>query len=132
MTEKFLFDLHLTKSKNTAAVQVAEKLGFSNLDHYFSQFFFPDSKEKNRRFRNDLSLALGSLEISPLEMASAFSAFGNEGRIVRPFLIRRILNPQGKVIYTNENKDEFDLKVPNERKVLKPDTSEVILSSVKG
>ena len=121
----------LTKSKNTAAVQVAEKLGFSNLDHYFSQFFFPDSKEKNRRFRNDLSLALGSLEISPLEMASAFSAFGNEGRIVRPYLIRRILNPQGKVIYTNENKDEFDLKVPNERKVLKPDTSEVILSLLK-
>ncbi|NCN10694.1 MAG: carboxypeptidase [Leptospira sp.] len=121
----------LTKSKNTAAVQVAEKLGFSNLDHYFSQFFFPDSREKNKRFRNDLSLALGTLEISPLEMASAFSAFGNEGRIVRPYLIRKITDPSGKVIYTNEKKDEFDLKVDEERKVLKPDTSEVILSLLK-
>ena len=121
----------LTKSKNTAAVQVAEKLGFSNLDHYFSQFFFPDSREKNKRFRNDLSLALGTLEISPLEMASAFSAFGNEGRIVRPFLIRKITDPSGKVIYTNQNKDEFDLKVDEERKVLKADTSEVILSLLK-
>ncbi|WCL49864.1 transglycosylase domain-containing protein [Leptospira sp. GIMC2001] len=121
----------LVKSKNTAAVQIAEKLGYSQLDHYFSQFFFPDSAEKSKRFRNDLSLALGSLEISPLEMASAFTSFANEGKVLRPYLVKRILNPNGKVIYSYKNRDEFDLKVPEERSVIKPDSAEVILSLLK-
>lgn len=121
----------LTKSKNTAAVQIAEKLGYSQLDHYFSEFFFPDSKEKSKRFRNDLSLALGSLELSPIEMASAFSAFANEGKVKRPILVRRILNPEGKVIYQAKGNDEFNLKVPEERMVIKPDAAEVMLSLLK-
>lgn len=121
----------LKKSKNTAAVQIAEKLGYSNLDHYFSLFFFPDSAEKSKRFRNDLSLSLGSLEISPLEMASAFSGFANQGKVLRPHLIRQVTNKEGVVIYKKDNHDEFNLKVPEERTVIKPDTSEVILSLLK-
>lgn len=121
----------LTQSKNTAAVQIAEKLGYASLEQYFTDFFFPDSQEKNRRFRNDLSLALGSLELSPLEMASAFSSFLNEGKILRPYLVKRILSPNGKVIYERTDRDEFDLKVPQERSVIKPDTAEVMLSLLK-
>ncbi|MCC5816768.1 MAG: transglycosylase domain-containing protein [Leptospira sp.] len=121
----------LAQSKNTAAVQIAEKLGYSQLDHYFGSFFFPDSAEKNKRFRNDLSLALGSLEISPLEMASAFSSFSNEGKIQKPYLIKKITNQSGEVIFERGNHDEFDLKIPNERSVIKPDTAEVVLSLLK-
>jgi len=121
----------LVKSKNTAAVQVAEKLGTSNLDFYFSMFFFPDKIEKSRRFRNDLSLALGSLELSPLEMASAYSAFLNEGKIFRPYLIRRIIHPDGHIIYESGKQDEFQLGVPQERVVVSPDTAEVMLSLLK-
>jgi penicillin-binding protein 1A len=121
----------LVKSKNTAAVQIAEKLGYNQLDAYFAQFFFPDPEEKKKRFRNDLSLALGSLELSPLEMASAYSAFLNEGKITRPFLVRKIIDPSGNLVYSSGNHDEFDLKVPTERTVIKQDTSEVILSLLK-
>jgi len=121
----------LIRSKNTAAVQVAERLGSEKIDKYYSLFFFPDAKEKERRFRNDLSVSLGTLEISPLEMAIAFGAFSNDGKIIRPVLVKRILDNSGKVIYTGENKDEFHLKIPQERTVISPDASEVIVSIMK-
>ncbi|MBE7412599.1 MAG: transglycosylase domain-containing protein [Leptospiraceae bacterium] len=121
----------LIRSKNTAAVQVAEKLGSEGIDKYYSLFFFPDTKEKQKRFRNDLSVSLGTLEISPLEMAIAFGAFSNDGKIVRPTLIKKITDNTGKIIYTKENKDEFNLKIPKERNVISPDASEVIVSIIK-
>ncbi len=121
----------LIKSKNTAAVQVAEKLGFNGIEKYFTKFFFPDSGEKKSRFRGDLSLALGTLEISPLEMASAFTAFLNQGTIKSPHLIKRISNSRGVVIYQINDIDEFKLKLPTERQVIRPDTAEVMISLLK-
>lgn len=119
----------LLKSKNTAAVQVAEKLGIHGMEKYFSAYFFPDKIRKATRFRSDLSLALGSLELSPLEMAQAYSAFLNKGKIHRPFLIKKIVSPEGMVIY--QSSDEFDLGYPEERTVIRPDTAEIMLSLLK-
>lgn len=121
----------LIKSKNTAAVQVAERLGYSGIENYFTKFFFPNAGEKKARFRGDLSLALGTLEISPLEMASAFTAFVNQGTVKRPFLIRKITNSRGMVLYDLKDMDEFKLKLPNERQVIRPDTAEVMISLLK-
>jgi len=122
----------LIKSKNTAAVQIAEKMGLGVLDKYFMRFFFPDPKERKERMRSDLSVALGSLELSPLEMASAFTAFVNEGTIKRPFLIRKIINNSGEVIYSNKDMiDEFKLHVPEERQAIRPDSAEVITSLLR-
>lgn len=118
----------LVKSKNTAAVQIAERLGMQKIDYYFTKFFFPNEKEKKERFRPDLSVALGSLEISPLEMATAFSGFVNLGSIKRPYLIQRIRNARGEVLYEVGGLDEFKMKTPLERQVLRPDTAEVMIS----
>ena len=46
-----------------------------------------------------LSLALGSGEIPPLEMAGAFGALANGGRYIQPYAIRRIEDRQGNVLY---------------------------------
>jgi penicillin-binding protein 1A len=120
----------LMKSKNTVAVQIAESIGLSLVSKYFERFFFPDKSEYVKRYREDLSVSLGSIELSPLEMASAYSAFANDGMIKRPFLIKRILSSKGKVLYSHENSDEFQLKVPDERKAIEPDTAEVMLSLI--
>ncbi|TGL22025.1 carboxypeptidase [Leptospira levettii] len=121
----------LVKSKNTAAVQVAERLGSSGIEKYFTKFFFPNEAEKKNRFRGDLSLALGTLEISPLEMASAFTSFVNQGTIKRPYLIQRIKNSKGNVLYEVGGSDEFKLKLPEERQVIRPDTAEVMISLLR-
>lgn len=122
----------LAKSKNTIAVQIGERLGLPNIEKYYSSFFFPDPAEKSKRYRGDLSVTLGSLEISPLEMASAYGNFSNDGIIKRPLLIKRILNKEGKEIYNSSSFDEFNLKVPEERRVISPETAEVMVSLMKG
>jgi penicillin-binding protein 1A len=122
----------LAKSKNTIAVQIGERMGLANLEKYYSAFFFPDPVEKSKRYRNDLSVTLGSLEISPLEMATVFGNFSNDGIIKRPYLISRVLNQEGKEIYKHLDRDEFQLKIPEERRVIASDTAEVMVSLMKG
>lgn len=122
----------LAKSKNTIAVQIGERMGLPNLEKYYSAFFFPDPNEKNKRYRNDLSVTLGSLEISPIEMAAVYGNFSNDGIIKRPYLITKILNQEGKEIYKYLDRDEFQLKIPEERRVIAPDTAEVMVSLMKG
>ena len=118
----------IVRSKNIPAIRAAQLLGMARLSNQFRKFYFPRRSEFDRRFRYDDTVAIGSLEMSPLEMAVAFGAFGNNGVIRRPFLIRRVLDEEGKVIYTGLDRDEFGLHVPLSRKALPGDTAEVIAS----
>lgn len=47
------------------------------------------------------SLALGTSPISPLELASAYGVFANQGIYNKPISILKIVNKQGKTIYEN-------------------------------
>ncbi|HEX2152681.1 MAG TPA: transglycosylase domain-containing protein [Acidimicrobiia bacterium] len=48
------------------------------------------------------SLVLGTSEVSTLEMASAYSTFATQGLLAEPFLISRILDSEGNVIYEHQ------------------------------
>ncbi|TBL72737.1 transglycosylase domain-containing protein [Paenibacillus thalictri] len=52
------------------------------------------------------SLALGTFPVSPLEMASAFGVFANQGTRVEPTAILRITDASGKVLYEAAPKQE--------------------------
>jgi membrane peptidoglycan carboxypeptidase len=47
------------------------------------------------------SIALGTGEVSPLEMASAFSVFATEGTFAKPFAILKIEDKNGNVFYNS-------------------------------
>jgi penicillin-binding protein 1A len=49
--------------------------------------------------QTDPSMALGAVEVSPLEMAAAYDAFANGGFKVTPYGIERIRSADGKVLY---------------------------------
>ncbi len=49
-----------------------------------------------------LSIALGTMEVSLLEVVSAFSVFPNEGIRVEPFFIKKIVNRDGEVLYEHK------------------------------
>ncbi|HET9424794.1 MAG TPA: PBP1A family penicillin-binding protein [Gemmatimonadaceae bacterium] len=44
------------------------------------------------------SIALGALEVTPLELVTAYAPFGNGGYRVKPRLVTRIIAPDGKVL----------------------------------
>lgn len=50
-------------------------------------------------------MALGAVEVSPLEMAGAYAAFSNGGRRAETHGITRIRTPQGRVIYQRQAED---------------------------
>ncbi len=118
----------LGRSKNIPAIRLAQQIGMNRLRNQFQKFFFMSESSMGQRFRDDYTIAIGSLEMSPLEMASAFSAFGNNGVIRRPYLIKRIVDRDGNVIFNGSEKDEFGLDVPFERRVMSGDTAQVMVS----
>jgi penicillin-binding protein 1A len=50
-------------------------------------------------------MALGAVEVSPIEMAQAYDAFANGGKRVEAYGISRIRTPQGRVIYQHGSGD---------------------------
>jgi penicillin-binding protein 1A len=51
------------------------------------------------------SLALGTSEVTPLEMTGAYAAFANGGTAIIPHAILQVKTTAGKVIYTRQNRD---------------------------
>jgi len=52
------------------------------------------------------SVTLGAASVSPLEMATAYSTFANEGNYIEPYLIERITDASGTVIYEHTPRPE--------------------------
>jgi penicillin-binding protein 1A len=69
------------------------------------------------------SLALGAGEVSPLEMAGAFSVFANHGVYVAPYAIVRIEDKDGNIIEEN---------TPMRREVFSDQTAFIMTSMLEG
>jgi len=86
--------LALAQSKNVIAVRLLKSIGIDNAVDYLSNFgFAPDELPRNE------SLALGSASLTPLEVATGFATFANGGFLIEPYIIERIENSDGEVIY---------------------------------
>jgi len=48
------------------------------------------------------SIALGSAPVSPLDMASAYGTLANEGTLVKPAAITKILGPDGAIVFEHK------------------------------
>lgn len=83
----------LIHSRNLVSIRVLDDIGFDYAINFISRFGF-----KKEKLPRALSLALGSLSVSPLELTVAYAVFANGGFRVEPFLINRITDNQGKVL----------------------------------
>lgn len=60
-------------------------------------------------FKNDKvyeSYSIGSNTVSPLEMAGAFSAFGNGGQYNKPHFVQKVIFPDGKIVSFEEKPNQ--------------------------
>jgi penicillin-binding protein 1A len=69
------------------------------------------------------SLALGTAEVSPLELTSAYCVYDNEGVLVSPIAITRIEDNDGNVIEEN---------YPEKKEVLSKETAYLMTDLLKG
>ncbi len=58
------------------------------------------------------SLALGSQEVTPFDMAKAYSTIANQGRKVEPSFILKIEDQNGNILYENKPKEEIQVVSP--------------------
>ncbi|SEL38815.1 penicillin-binding protein 1A [Colwellia chukchiensis] len=86
--------LALAQSKNVIAVRLLRAVGLDNIIPYLALFGFnPHDLPRNE------SLALGSASLTPLEVATGFATFANGGFLVTPYLIERIEDSFGNIIF---------------------------------
>lgn len=84
----------LYKSRNLVSIRLLRSIGVGYATKYARNFGFDDST-----LPHDLSLALGSGGVSPLQMARAYAVLANGGYRVQPYLIERIEDMEGNVLF---------------------------------
>jgi penicillin-binding protein 1A len=84
----------LVHSRNLVSIRLLGLIGTNYAVTYAERFGFSASQ-----LPPTLSLALGTASVTPLDMASAYSVFANSGFKVTPFIIDKIQNSQGQIIY---------------------------------
>jgi penicillin-binding protein 1A len=90
----------LIHSRNIATVKLLEEIGVDPVIQFARELGIKGP------FPQNLTLALGSLSISPLEITSAFSVFANEGIKMEPIAIKYVIDAAGDVLENNQPEGE--------------------------
>lgn len=84
----------LVKSVNLISVRLLDAIGVRYAREYMSRFGLTlDQVPEN------LSMALGTASVAPLDMARGYAVFANGGHLVDPYLVSRIADRDGNVVY---------------------------------
>lgn len=84
----------LVHSINLASIRVLRDIGIGYATDYVTRFGFA-----RKAIPQDLSMALGSMSVTPLQMATAYAVFANGGYHVDSHYIVRIQNEQGQTVF---------------------------------
>lgn len=84
----------LTQSRNLVSIRLLQQIGVPQLLSHLQRFGIDTSE-----FPRDLSIALGTHVMTPLEVATAYSVLANGGYAVKPWLIERVDDVNGNTIY---------------------------------
>jgi penicillin-binding protein 1A len=84
----------LAKSKNLVSVRVIRKIGPRYTQDFIQRFGF--EAEKHPPY---LTMALGAGSVTPLELATGYGVFANGGYRVEPFLISKVIDAKGNILF---------------------------------
>jgi penicillin-binding protein 1A len=83
----------LARSRNLVTIRVMRQIGVGYTREYVQRFGLPAD-----HIPADLTAALGTAQLTPLEMADGFAVFANGGSLVKPHVIDRVLAADGRVL----------------------------------
>jgi penicillin-binding protein 1A len=84
----------LIHSRNLVSIRLLRDIGADYAVEYAKRFGFDDTM-----LHKNLSLALGSGNAAPWDMATAYAALANGGFKIEPYLIQRVENANGEVVF---------------------------------
>jgi 1A family penicillin-binding protein len=114
--KEFTLKEALMISDNVIAVRLNHLLGPQDVANHAEKFGF-------KNIEPILSLPLGSKEVTPLDMAAAYSVFANEGIYSRPRYILKVMDRYGQVLEESDSQ---------QRRVVSPENAYIISDMLKG
>lgn len=108
----------LARSLNLVSIRVLQSIGIDYATKYISQFGFTPSQ-----LPQNLTMALGTADITPLQVANGYAVFANGGYRVNPYLIQQVQDANGKVI--------FQYKASAPTPVISPEVDFLIVNAMK-
>ncbi|MGD9971193.1 MAG: penicillin-binding protein 1A [Sulfuricurvum sp.] len=89
----------LTHSRNLATINMVSDMGFAKVVEGLRRFGITENLPP------DLSLALGTISLSPIDLAKYYTMFASGGALTNPILIREVITPSGERIkYENKSR----------------------------
>jgi penicillin-binding protein 1B len=107
----------LQHSLNLATIRVAERIGYNRVAKLAKRLGL------NTKIQGYPSVALGAFEVTPIELAGAYTAFANEGRRIQPHALLRVVAADGKELKTYKYE---------QREVLRPEIAYLVTHLLEG
>ncbi|MGD9000452.1 MAG: penicillin-binding transpeptidase domain-containing protein, partial [Granulosicoccaceae bacterium] len=84
----------LINSRNLVSIRLLRTIGIKTAINYAERFGFNPQK-----LPHDLSLALGSASLPPIDIVRGYAVFANGGYLIEPYFIERIEESDGTVLF---------------------------------
>lgn len=109
-------------SRNLISIRLLRSMGIDALLKDINSFGI-----QSENLPKDLSIALGTHVMTPLQIATGYSVFANNGYKVEPFIIKEITNSHGEVIFKTK---PYVVVPDNEQDQTEPDSTTALLLGV--
>jgi penicillin-binding protein 1A len=84
----------LAQSRNPASIRLLRQVGIDYASNFVTRFGF-----ERASLPNNLTMALGTMQIAPIDLAGAYATFANGGFRVAPYYIDRIEDIGGNTLW---------------------------------
>jgi len=124
----------LEKSINIISIRIADTLGIETVMNYFARLLKFNDSEKSSRIPRNLSIALGSFEVSPFELTTAYAIIANGGKEVIPFSVRYVKDRNGEILENMEKDIQQQLAEKTKNgtiQVIQPATAQIMISLLR-
>ncbi|TLS35237.1 penicillin-binding protein [Pseudalkalibacillus caeni] len=142
---KITFDEGVQKSSNVAfSILAKEKLGFDRFKQYLHKFGLDEKTgidlpgEANSRIRfqwesEKITTAFGQgTAITPIQQIQAATAIANGGKMMRPYVVEKIVNPNSKKIEQNHEPKQAGTPISKETAAHTLDILETVVTEGTG
>lgn len=104
----------LAHSRNVVTIKILEDIGIRYAANYIAKLGVETPQQR------DLSMALGSTAVTPLEILSSYTVFANGGVLVPPTYITRIRDRNGRILESSDPADFATGMAADQRLIRKP------------
>ena len=84
----------VARSSNIVNLKIMRELGPDNAIEFMKEIGY----NINENYEPDITLALGTLDVTPLEMAAAYAAIANDGEYITPTFYTSVTDANGNVV----------------------------------